>query len=213
MIVFLVVCVMMTSAQTAKQYKNVNNDGKGRNPDAIRHGRQNKVMESTKAKLEEQRSELTIAGMSFSREELFDRGANEVTNAYIRIYQAIGEVIRMSHQYNIVDLDNQRGISYVSHMLTHISEQSNKDLDNQIAGSINSKIQAQSRQTETIQNLAKEVSEYAEIAAKKIAEFELKMKEISEIKSTPTIIYIIALTLQALTAYFIYVIYKRNIQL
>lgn len=210
-IITLFFIILLSNAQTAKQYKNNKQDTRGRNPDAIRNNNKPKST-STKEKLEGSKHDLTIAAMSFSKEELFDNSPHEVTNAYIRIYQAIGQVIRMSHQYNVVDLDNQRGISYVSHMLSHIAEQSNKELDMQIAGSIKSKIESQKQQTKTIQDLANEVSVYAEKAEKKIEEFEKQMKEIREIKSTPTFVYLLALMLQGVTGYFIYVIYKKNNQ-
>ena len=116
--------LMMTSvfAGSVKGVKNVNNRAK--NGAALNHGKKMKKSIG-KEKIMETKKVIPEVAMSFSKEELFDGSDHEMTNAYVRIYQAIGEVMRMSHQYNIIDVENQKGLNYVAHILGHIAQQSN----------------------------------------------------------------------------------------
>ncbi|EKE36976.1 hypothetical protein ENUP19_0361G0054 [Entamoeba nuttalli] len=206
---FIIYCL----GQSAKQLKNKQRNSIGRNPDSLRKEKGNKKSIG-KEKIIEQKKSVPQVAMSFSREELFDKSPHELSNAYVRIYQALGEVMRMSHQYNVIDSENQRGVGYISHMLGHIAQQSNKELDSQITSVILNKIKSHEEETQSIQSMTNEVSTYAQSAANKVAKFELKMKEAQNIKSTPTFIYVIAFLLQILTGYFIYIIIsKRKIHL
>ncbi|ELP94453.1 hypothetical protein EIN_047460 [Entamoeba invadens IP1] len=167
-----------------------------------------------KERLADSKRELTDVAMSFSREELFDKSPHEISNAYVRLYQGIGEVLRLSHQYNVIDSENQKGIAYVAHMLNHISQQSNSQLDKEIVKSIVAKIADQKAQTDSITAMANEISMYSQKAAQSVSQFEIKMKETKQVQSTSTFVYLVALSLQALTAYFVYIIiFKRRLNI
>ncbi|KAL7721478.1 GOLD domain-containing protein [Entamoeba marina] len=175
------------------------------------NGKKLKKTKAAKEKIESTKREAPEVAMSFSREELFDKSPHEISNAYVRIYQAIGETLRLSHRYNVIDAENQKGINYIAHMINHIAKQSNSVMDKSIIESVTSKLSTHDKEMKEIHSLTKEIKESANKAALKIAEYEIAVHSIQDDTTTPFYIYMIILTLQLATGYFIYIIaFKRK---
>ena len=150
--------------------------------------------------------------MSFSRQELFDKSNFQIKNAYVRIYQAIGEAIRSSHHFNLVDNENQKALSKMAHVVEHVAKQRDDRKDYLFKQAIQSKIDDANRNLGLAEKVSSEVETFCERVRNQINNLVDQIKIAKEKKGSDHLYYITMFVTQIVLMYYLYVIiFKRKL--